>query len=110
MISPKLQSLAFFASGTYMYATERCSALSIQLRCWNIKINEDTTQSIFFSHRLTPPEVHLTLKRWNIAFVNHVKYLWVIFDKKLPIKMIETEAFRTFIRVYSIFKSWVIKL
>jgi hypothetical protein len=44
----------------------------------------------------------------NIHFVNHVKYLSVVFDKRitwrLHIKVIEAKAFRTFIRIYSIFK------
>jgi hypothetical protein len=55
------------------------------------------------------PEAHLTLNGRSIPFVNHVKYLGVIFDKritwKLDIEMIETKAFRTFIRIYSLFKS-----
>jgi hypothetical protein len=45
----------------------------------------------------------------NIPFVNSVKYLGVIFCKKvtlrLHIKMIEAKAFRTCIGVYSLFKS-----
>jgi hypothetical protein len=45
----------------------------------------------------------------NIPFVNSVKYLGVIFDKKvtwrLHIEMIEAKAFRTIIRIYTIFKS-----
>jgi hypothetical protein len=45
----------------------------------------------------------------NIPFVNSVKYLGVIFDKRLtwrlPIQMIEAKAFRIFIRIYSVFKS-----
>jgi hypothetical protein len=44
----------------------------------------------------------------RIPFVNHVKYLGVIFDKKitwrLHVKMIESKAFRTFITIYSLFK------
>jgi hypothetical protein len=44
----------------------------------------------------------------NIPFVNSVKYLGVSFDKKitwrLHIEMMEAKAFRTFIRVYSLFK------
>jgi hypothetical protein len=40
---------------------------------------------------------------------NNVKYLGVIFDKKvtwrLHIEMIEAKAFRTFIRIYSLFRS-----
>jgi hypothetical protein len=77
-------------------------------RC-NIKINEDKTQIIFFSHRLRAPEAHLTLNGRNIPFVNHVKYLGVIFDKRitwrLHIEVTQAKAFRTFIRIYSLFKS-----
>jgi hypothetical protein len=44
---------------------------------------------------------------WNILFVNNVKYLGVIFDKRwrLHIERIEAKVFRTFIRLYSLFKS-----
>jgi hypothetical protein len=44
----------------------------------------------------------------KIPFVNGVKYLGVIFDKKiawrLHIETVATKAFRTFIRVYSLFE------
>jgi hypothetical protein len=44
-----------------------------------------------------------------MPFINHVKYLYVIFGKrftwKLHIEVIEVKAFRTFIRFYSLFKS-----
>jgi hypothetical protein len=50
----------------------------------------------------------LTLDEWNIPFVNNVKYLGVIFDRKIKwgphIKTIEAKAFRAFIRAYSLFK------
>jgi CMP-2-keto-3-deoxyoctulosonic acid synthetase len=36
---------------------------------WNIKINEDKTRAIYFT-------------RQNIPFVNRVKYLGVLFDKR----------------------------
>jgi hypothetical protein len=53
--------------------------------------------------------LHLTLNGRNIPFVNNAKYLGVIFDRKitwrLHIEMIETKAFRSFIRAYSLFKS-----
>jgi hypothetical protein len=43
-----------------------------------------------------------------MQFLNSVKYLGVIFDKKITwsphMEMIEAKAFRTFIRVYSLFK------
>jgi hypothetical protein len=45
---------------------------------WSIKINENTTQAIYFSHRLRFPEAHRTLNERNIPFVNHAKYLGVI--------------------------------
>jgi hypothetical protein len=76
---------------------------------WNIKINEDKTQGIYFSHSRRPPASHLTLNGRIIPLVNDIKYLGVIFDKKitwsLHIQTVETKAFRTFIRVYSLFKS-----
>jgi hypothetical protein len=44
----------------------------------------------------------------DIPFVNSAEYLGVIFDRKvtrrLHIEMIEANVFRTFIRVYSLFK------
>jgi hypothetical protein len=71
---------------------------------WNIKINEDKTRVVYISHRL-----HLTLNGRNIPFVNHVKYLCVIYDERITwrfhIEMIEAKAFRTIIAVYSLFKS-----
>jgi hypothetical protein len=53
-------------------------------------------------------EVACTLNGRNITFVNNVKHLGVIFDKitwRLHIEMIEAKAFRTVIRVYSLFMS-----
>jgi hypothetical protein len=78
---------------------------------WNIKINGDKTHAIYFSHRIRPrpPESLLTINGQNKLFVNNVKYLGVIFDRKiawgLNIKTIETKAFRALIRAYSLFKS-----
>jgi hypothetical protein len=55
------------------------------------------------------PDSLLTLHGRNIAFVNSIKYLGVIFDKrmiwKLHIEAIEAKTFRKFIRLYSLFKS-----
>jgi hypothetical protein len=39
---------------------------------WNIKIKEDKTRAIYFSHRLRSPAVHLTMNGRKIPFVNHV--------------------------------------
>jgi hypothetical protein len=73
------------------------------------KFNEDKTQAIYFSHRPRCPEAHLTLNEGNIPFANHVKHLSVIFDKmitwRLHIEMTEAKAFRTFIRIYALFKN-----
>jgi hypothetical protein len=45
----------------------------------------------------------------NIPFINSVKYLGVIFDKKitwrLHIETVATKAYRTFIGLYSLFRS-----
>jgi hypothetical protein len=76
---------------------------------WNIKINEEKIRVIYFTHRNRPPDSPLTFNGQNIPFVNSVKYLGVIFDKRmtwrLHIEMTEAKAFRTFIRMYSLFKS-----
>jgi hypothetical protein len=75
---------------------------------WSIKISEDKTQAIYFSHRLRFPEAHLPFNGRNIPFVRHVKYVSVVFSKMitwtLHIEMIEAKAFRTFINIYSLFK------
>jgi hypothetical protein len=113
--------LALLADDTGLYATERkedCALRKLQnglksmvewSKHWNIKINEDKTEKIYFSHPIRPPKTLLTLNGWNIPFVNNVKYLCVTFDRKitwiLHIKTIETKAFRPFIRTYSLFKS-----
>jgi hypothetical protein len=66
-------------------------------------------QAIYFSNRIRPPESLLTLNGQNTPFVNNVKYLDIIFDRKITwrphIKTTETKASRAFIRTYSLFKS-----
>jgi hypothetical protein len=56
-----------------------------------------------------PPEAILTLNGRNIPFINHVKLLGVIFDKRitwrLHIEMTEAKAFKTFIRIHLLFQS-----
>jgi len=59
---------------------------------WNIEINEEKIQAIYFSHRCTPVEAFLTLKGKQILFVNHMKYLSVIFDKKKTTWKLHTET------------------
>jgi hypothetical protein len=76
---------------------------------WNIEINEDKTWAIYLPHWITPPESPLTLNGWNIPFVNSVKYLGVIFYKRITwrphTEMIKSKAFTTLIIVYALFKS-----
>jgi hypothetical protein len=107
--------LGLFAGDTRIYATDlrECFVLRKLHRGlsvidkWyerrNIKINEDKTHAIYFSHRLRPRGAYLTQNERNIPFVNHVKYLGVIFDKRitwrLHIEMIEAKAFGTFIMI-----------
>jgi hypothetical protein len=84
-----------FVDDTYLYATDHkegyvlrklqrgLSAIETWCERWNIKINQDKTQAIYFSHRLRPSEAHLTLNGRNIPFHNHVRYLGVIFNKRI---------------------------
>jgi hypothetical protein len=73
-----------FADDTCPYATDRkeCFVVrklqrglsSVETWCerWNIKINEDKTQGIYFPR--SRRQFHLTLNGRNIPFVNSVKY------------------------------------
>jgi hypothetical protein len=65
------------------------------------------TRTIYSSHRLWPPAAHRTFNWRNISFANHVKYIRVIYDKRitwtLHTEMINAKAFRKYI--YSLFKS-----
>jgi hypothetical protein len=113
--------LAFFADDTCLNTTDRkegfvvrklqrgLSSMETWCEHWIIKRNEDKTQGIYFSRSRRPHESHLTLNGRDIPFVNSVKYHGVNFDKRvtlrLYIEMIEAKTFRTFIRIYSLFKS-----
>jgi hypothetical protein len=113
--------LGLFADDTCIYVTDgkevlfsdNCSKFSVLLRpdvSTGTKISEDDkTWVMYFSHRLRPPEDYLKLNEWHIPFVNHIKYLCVILDKRITwrphIEMIEAKAFKTFIRIHSLFKS-----
>jgi hypothetical protein len=110
-------NLALFADDTYLYVTARkegCVLRNLQrefdslaawCKCWNIKINEEKTKAGYFSHQIRPPETTLTVNGRIIPFVNSVKYLGSIFDKKttwrLHIDTVTTKACRTFVRLYS---------
>jgi hypothetical protein len=40
-------------------------------------------RDIYVTHRLTHSEAHIALNGQNTSFVNHVKYLGVIYDKRI---------------------------
>jgi hypothetical protein len=92
--------------------SERYSEVSnvIETRCvgCNIEISEDETRDIYFSHRFRSTEPLLTINAWNIPFCSRVKYVAVIFDNRiawrLHIEMIGSQAFRTDISIYLLFK------
>jgi retron-type reverse transcriptase len=72
--------LALFADDTCLYATDRKEGFIVRklqrgltsIEAWNIKINEDKTQGIYFSHSHPPPVSRLTLHGRNIPFVNNI--------------------------------------
>jgi hypothetical protein len=113
--------LALFADDACLYATEckegyvlrklqrGLNSMAIWCENCNIKINEEKTRAIYFSHRIRQPEFLLTLNGRDIPFVNSIKYIGVIFDKKITWRlhkeMIEAKTFRTFIRIHSQFES-----
>jgi hypothetical protein len=71
-------------------------------------MNENKTNGIYFSRSRRPPGPHLAANGRNIPFLDSVKYLGIIVDKKvtwrLHVEMMEAKASRTFIRIYSLFK------
>jgi hypothetical protein len=87
-------------------AVTACYVLVVRVPGYRTEMYCVKTRAIYFTRRNRPPDILLTLNRRNIPFVNNVKYLG---DKrmtwKLHIQMIEAKAFRTFIRIYSLFKS-----
>jgi hypothetical protein len=111
--------LALFADDICLYETdckESCVLRKLQRRSmatwcerWNININENKTQMIYLSYQYRQSDSLLTLNGQNILFVNGIKYLSLIIDKKitweLHIETTEARAFTTFIRLYPLFKS-----
>jgi hypothetical protein len=88
-------NLALFADDTSLSATENkevhvlrklqrgLNSMTAWCKQWNMKINEEKTRTVYFSHRIRPPKSLLTLNGHNIPFVNSIEYLGVIFNKKL---------------------------
>jgi hypothetical protein len=87
-------NLALFADDTCLYATDRkegyvlrkiqrgLDSMAAWCKHWNIKTNEDKTRAIYFTRRNRPPDSLLTVNGRNIPFVNTVRYLGVLFDKR----------------------------
>jgi hypothetical protein len=74
-----------------------------------MQINEGKTQAIYSSRRLRVPGDVLHLNERDIPFVNNVTYLGVTFDRRMTwrphIVRTAAKALRTYIRIYSLFKS-----
>jgi hypothetical protein len=66
-----------------VYINDAPKHLVFWCECWNIKINEEKTRGIYFSHRHGPLKSHLTPNGQNIPFVNSIKYLGVIFGRRI---------------------------
>jgi hypothetical protein len=113
--------LALFADDTCIYATNRkdsyflrklqcgLNAVEAWCECWNIMSNKDKSREVYFSRRLRLVEACLTLKGRNIPFVKDVRYLGVIFDRRITwrphIDSIFTKALRTFVQINVLTKS-----
>jgi hypothetical protein len=87
--------LALFSDDICIYATEKrerhvlCrlqhgfTAMKSWCEQWNIKINKEKTQVIYFSRRLRVPEDMLQLNGRDIPFVNNLTYLGVTFSRMM---------------------------
>jgi len=79
---------------------------------WNIEVNEDKTQTIYFCRRPRPVEAHLTLTRRNIPFINHAKDLGVVSDKNCVQNAHMNDSYQALQNMYSClptFRKWAIK-
>jgi hypothetical protein len=106
-------NLALFADDTCLYATDHKEGYVLRkiqrgldsVAAWR----KGKTRAIYFTRRNRRPDSLLKLNERNIPFVNSVKYLGALFDKRmtwrLHIEMIVAKSFRTFFRIYSLFKS-----
>jgi hypothetical protein len=111
MILPKLWvCISLFADDTCLYATDRKEGYIVRKlqRVLDSGISKSIRTKLGRCTSPFPPESLLTLNGRNIPFVNNVKYLGVIFDKRitwrLHIEKAEAKALRTFIRIYTVLK------
>jgi hypothetical protein len=75
-VEPEHTSIASQLLGFIVRKLQRgLSSMEAWCERWNIKINEDKTQGIYFSHSRRPPASRLTLNGRIIPFVNNIKYL-----------------------------------
>jgi hypothetical protein len=93
------------------YSSSLSSSSSSSLHGISTLLNSDFTYSLHFFPRSSSAYVFfIFIVHSSISiFFHHVKYLGVIIDKKitwrLHIEMTEAKAFRTYIRIYSLFKN-----
>jgi hypothetical protein len=100
--------LAFFADDTCMYTVDRKEGyvlrklqrglISMESWCerWNMKITDDKTQTIYFSHRRRPVEVFLILKRRHIPLINNVEHLAIKVNVKLSLCFTKHQAMKAY--------------
>jgi hypothetical protein len=78
---------------------------------WNTDTNEGKCKTINFSRRIRFPDDVLQLNGRDIPFVNNVTYLGVTFDRRMTLRRhmerTATKALRTYVRIYSVFRSGV---
>jgi hypothetical protein len=112
-----LQTRPHVREGTTKLQTRYClKEISRRKKNWSqvpdVRLTPGQTGQLTVGRKLTatarPSNSLLTLNGWNIPFVNSVKYRGIIFDKRmtwrLQTQMSEAKAFRTFIRIHSLFK------
>jgi hypothetical protein len=104
----------------YVLRKLQCGFTSMESWCehWNVKISEVKNQAIYFSQRPKQIEARVTFNGWSLPFIDHAKYLDVIFGGsivwRLQTETITAKAFRKFLRACPLFRcrriSCIIKL
>jgi hypothetical protein len=106
---------------TWIYATEKhepcvhfklqrgLTAVNSWCERWNITLNGGKTQASYFTRRPRVPDNMLQLNGRDIPFVNNVRYLGVISDRRMTwrhhIKRTVAKALRTYVRAQSLLKN-----
>jgi hypothetical protein len=121
VLAATLTHLALSAGDAYTYTTEEhqrgvfcklqrsLTTVKSSFEPWNINLNEEETQAIYFSRRLIVPHYVLQVDVRCIPSVNNVTYLGVTIGSRVNrgtvSKRTVTMAFRMYIRTYFLFKS-----